>query len=478
MYPLPKEEIAEVLGKKEWSEENFFIVKNSIAIKNLKLKVFSLGKIQDKLKKYGIQKLRFEFCSFCDSIKIDEQDRREHTFFDGIDFEIFLSIDFYECIFEKSLNLSEIYFKQGLGIYRSEFKGSVNFGKSIFAESLILFDTIANHHISFLETSFIAEVDIESCHFDKNLNFSSASFNVLYCRHSCFKEINFSNAKFWGSVLFKNCQFEKSLLLEGNFFTNDYNFCFIGCIFDEYVVLDAGSEKKICNIQKSKHDNVAEKAINEYFKFGTENCYRLQRDFFRRMKNNRLKNNDVIGASYFKVHELEMRERELGERKELGTWVEKCFLEFFRSISNHHTDFMSIIYSFSYVLVLFACFAFVCPYLNDISNCLLTKCCNGIGYKIDENTLINMLFLFFYMIFNYIALVYLKKNQFTNKIVLIISIFLICKSPGLLLPLGLVISKKQCISNLLSNLYVFYTIIFGVIVWSLIRTGQKNTKLL
>lgn len=478
MCSLPKEEIAGVLGKKEWSEENFFIDKNSIAIKNLKLKAFSIRKIQDKLKEYGIQKLRFELCSFCDSIKVNEQDRVEDTLFNEVDFKIFLSIEFYECIFKRSIKLSGIYFEQGLGFYCSEFKDRVNFGKSIFAESLILFDTIANHHISFLETSFIAEVDIENCYFDRNLNFSNSSFSTLYSRHSYFKEVDFSNTIFRGSVLFKNCQFEKKLLLENNNFRDDYNVCFIGCVFNEYIVLDTESEEKICSIHKSKHNNIAEKAINEYFDFGTENCYRLQRDFFRRMKNNRLKDNDVIGASYFKVHELEMREKELGERNNLGAWVEKRFLEFFRSISNHHTDFMSIIYSFSYVLVLFACFAFVCLYLNGISNCLLRKCCHGIDYKIDKDTLINALILFVYIIFNYIALVYLKKNQFINKIVLIISIFLICKSPALLFPLSLGIFKKQCISNLLSNLYVFYAIILGVIIWSLIRTGQKNTKLL
>lgn len=488
MYALPKEEIAKILGRNTWSEENFLIDRNSIVIKKLKLKSFSLKKIQDTLENYGIQKLRFEFCSFCDSVKIDGQDRREHAIFSEVNFKIFLSIDFYECIFEKSLNLSEIYFKQGLGIYCSEFRGSVNFGKSIFGEDFILFDTTANHHFSLLETTFCAGTDIESCYFDKNLNFSRASFNVLYCRHSCFKEINFSNAEFRGSVLFKNCQFEKSLLLEGNFFTNDYNFCFIGCIFDEYVILDARSEKKICNIQESKHNNIAEKAINEYFKFGTEKCYRLQRDFFRRMKNNRLKNNDLIGASYFKVFELEMREKELGKRNNLSAWAEGHFLEFFRSISNHHTDLMSIIYSFSYALVLFILFALVYLILScgfdEGWDCLYKGlyCLSKERLETQNCTtsdiVFDILLLPLYVIFNYLAFVYFKRSQIANLIVLVLSIAFMVIFPKLLFPLSLGILKGHCLLNPLSNLCVLYAIILGIITWSLIRTGQKNTKLL
>lgn len=485
MHSLIKEEIAKILRRKAWPEENFLVDRNSIIIKNLKINTFSIKKIQDILKNYKIQKLRFESCSFCKPIKIDEEDRGEDTLFNEVDLTIFLSIEFYECIFTRSINLSGIYFKYGLGFYCSEFKDRVNFGKSIFAESLILFDIIANHHISFLEAFFFTEVDIEGCYFDRNLNFSNSSFNILYSRHSYFKEVNFSKTEFRKSVLFKNCQFEKKLLLEDNSFKDGYNFCFISCVFDEYVVLDTKSEKKICNIQKSKHDNVAEKAISEYFE--NENCYRLQRDFFRRMKNNRLKNNDVIGASRFKVYELEMREKELKKRRDLNNRVEGWFLGFFRSISNHHTDLMSVIYSFSYALVLFALFASAYLILSCVfkgEDCLY----KGLNYLLREypkiknciinDIIFNILLLPLYVISNYFVLVYPKRCQKTNLFVLFLSIVFMVICPKLLLPLSLDILKGQYLLNPLSNLCVLYTIILGIITWSLIRTGQKNTKLL
>ncbi|MCV3543360.1 pentapeptide repeat-containing protein [Campylobacter lari] len=346
----------------------------------------------------------------------------------------------------------------------------------------------------------------------ENINLYENEFkNKCYFKYICFgdkeskeSKINLSNANFQNDIYFDNSIFYSY----ADFHACEFNkiASFYGVTFDKTPNFSQAIFKGNLNAVNANlnfaFDDLQKKIKQEYEKFNEDKKEQYQksldkfandfRDSFRVFKNVLIKDNNLLEASNFHKYELYCKEIELNSKKYkifFKEWIDKYQLFFYRKLCDHHTD---ILQSFNLLILVIGIFGVLNLAIIIGFNCYL-------GYKpvlehlyfsldfynfhikpfIENNHLfiifVNCVILFLYLILVGFALCEQYIRKFFITISYVITFFIMVTSPKILIPAMGIFTDKRVILDPLSVLGGIYTIVFGFVVYSFVKTIRKNS---
>ncbi|HEF9732579.1 TPA: pentapeptide repeat-containing protein [Campylobacter coli] len=417
---------------------------------------------------------------------------------------VFENIYFLKNVFIEWVNFNE---NSYLRFFKCNFKKQCNFKYNIFYNEIDFLDIYTNELILeqnifnkflYIQNSTINNINLwknkfkNRCYFmdsvfgNKNnenikLNFSNAHFE---------DNAYFNNSKFYSYADFHECEFEKIA-------------CFYGVRFDKAPNFSQAIFKGNLNAVNANlnfiFDDLQERIKQEYedFNKNIENKKSLDkfandfRDSFRTFKNALIKDNNLLDASNFHKYELYCKEIELKNKKgkTFKDVVDRWQLLFYRKLCDHHTDILQSLNSLILVIGIFV-----------ISSVAMVVGFNySLGYKpilehwyfsldfynhhinsiIQDNYLfvatVNLVMLFGYLILVGFALCLKYMREFFIIISYVITLLVLAISPKILIPAMGIFTDKRAMLDPLSVFGGIYTIIFGFVAFSFIKTIRKNS---
>ncbi len=367
-------------------------------------------------------------------------------------------------------------FKEEICLYTYNFKKMQN----------INFTDITFGKLFLQKELFEKSVNFERCIFLQDVNFKDYTFNEIAFNTCTFKEnAYFSNSNFTKGVDFHECEFEKTA-------------CFYGVKFDETPNFSQALFKGNINIINSNLNfdfTKLDKKIRLLSSQGEGKYdYEIANDFrdsFRTFKSALIKDNNFLDASNFHKYELYCKELELENKKDktLKDKIDKWQLVFYRKLCDHHTDILQSLNSLILVIGIFVILSVV----------MVANFNYRLGYKpilehwyfsLDFynhhiNSIIQDNYLFvvkvnFAMLFGYLILVgFALCLKYIREFFIIISygvtLFVLMVSPKILIPAMGFFTDKRAMLDPLSTMGGIYTIVFGFVVFSFIKTIRKNS---
>ncbi|EAH5604023.1 TPA: pentapeptide repeat-containing protein [Campylobacter jejuni] len=419
-------DIAENLGiSKEYvnfdENKKIYIIKDNNNLKKIHIKNFNY-------KLYERYNLSFTKCIFECEIK----DTR------GLSSDIENGIFFLKCEFENKILFFNLYFKN-ISFILCNFKNNTTFQACTFKTFCNFESSVFENFVSFDKSMFLDKVSFYNTHFHKVPNFSQAIFN---------ENLNIVNTKL--------------------------NFTF------------SNLEEKIEQECEEFNKNKKEEDQKSLDKFAND-----FRDSFRIFKNALIKDNNLLDASNFHKYELYCKEIELKNKKgkTFKDVVDRWQLIFYCKLCDHHTDILQSLNSLILVIGIFV-----------ISSVAMVFGFNySLGYKpilehwyfsldfynhhinsiIQDNCLlmifVNLMILFIYLGLVGFALCLKYMREFFIIISYVITLLVLAVSPKILIPAMGIFTDKRAMLDPLSVLGGIYTIVFGFVAFSFIKTIRKNS---
>ncbi|ECR3517579.1 hypothetical protein F1Q61_07430 [Campylobacter coli] len=317
---------------------------------------------------------------------------------------------FYNCTFEKSLNLKNIIFEKTLTFNQCVFYNNLDIHQNQFLDHLVFINYHDNQDkkitsLDLQENKFKGYFFIKNCAIEKINLWKNKFKNRCYFMDSVFGnknneniKLNFSNAHFEDNAYFNNSEFYSY----ADFHECEFDdiACFYGVKFYKapnfsQVVLK-GNFNALNITSNFVFDDLKKQIKQEYENFNKdikekENKKPLDkfandfRDSFRIFKNALIKDNNLLDASNFHKYELYCKELELKNKKgkTFKDVVDRYQLFFYRKLCDHHTDLLKAFHNLLIVIMLFGIFSFVLDKFKQPSHME-----NDIKYnivKVDSN---------------------------------------------------------------------------------------------
>ncbi|WP_257399068.1 hypothetical protein [Campylobacter lari] len=485
--------------------------KKSIQENNITLINVDIEKVDfNILQKNKIEKLRIENSEIKNIIFAKENDInihftectiKNHIFAREIDFNgIFI---FLHCIFEKMVDFSCSNFNSIFSLYASKFNNEVRFVKTNFLTNQK--EKIENNSENEVITNGFKEVIFLNKVYFSNLNFKSeVSFNFTRFEDMVlFEGVVFSNNKnHFSHTEFNNIKIissteqnvKQSYFFEHSIFKGITNFQdlkienleFKDTVFNNIVVFDStilDNKPKFTNCTFSNQFNIKHDCIQyDYNELkekskNTYNEFLNFRDLFRKLKSNRIAHHNLINASELRTQELYARELELKhkENKNLKDTIEQWQLFFYRKLCDHHTDLILNVKWLATTITVFLCLYFFSKYglnfqhfINEYNNNSIIKYINiNFIYKFESYN--GFIFIFYTYI-----LIFMLWNVFRIFFSFAVILCCIINQPKLIFGIANLIGDNSY--NAFKNLLItIYTLIAGLIIFSLQKTARKNT---
>ncbi|RAX52025.1 pentapeptide repeat-containing protein [Helicobacter sp. 10-6591] len=321
----------------------------------------------------------------------------------------------------------------------AEFKGRVNFESSRFKDEVLFvainLDKCIFDHIEFNKTKFI-KIDYKNA---ETCTFRNSTFkDTLSFENTDISKLEFDNVVFNGIVTFNEANFSNKPSFTNCTFSNQFN------IEHQYI--------------KYSYEDIIEE---------TQDYSQLlnYRDLFRKLKSNRIAHHNLIDASELHSQELYAREFELQQKetKTIKEHIEKWQLWFYHKLCDHHTDLLLNLKWLIIAIGLFASLYFISRLIQDIS---ILEILNPFGICFSIACAFIALILYWFR--------HIERLDFFASINAVITLWIICYKPQLIFG----------IANLLGNikyngfenfLITIYTIVIGLIIFSLQKTARKNS---
>ncbi|WP_144600698.1 pentapeptide repeat-containing protein [Campylobacter coli] len=370
----------------------------------------------------------------------------------------------------------EVIFKGKVVFDSLVFKARISFSFSIFKDETLFLNINPNNcifrNVEFNKINFLHIDDINVVSNAESYVFQNTVFkDALSFKGMEFERLEFDNVLFNGVVTFSNTKFNAKPQFINCAFSNQFN------IEHQYIKYsDKDIENKINNIQDK----------NDKFR-----ALLNLRDLFRKLKSNRIAHHNLIDASELRTQELYARELELKyqEKKSLRETIERWQLFFYRKLCDHHTDILQSLNSLILVIGIFGIFGVAIVFGFNYS----------LGYKpilehwyfsldfynhhinstIQDNYLfvatVNFAMLFTYLILVGFALCLKCIREFFIIISYGVTLLVLVVSPKILIPAIGFFTDKRAMLDPLSTIGGIYTIVFGFVVFSFIKTIRKNS---
>ena len=421
---------------------------------------------------------------------------------------------------EYSIKVAENHFKEAIfsgNVFfdGAEFTGRVDFsisrfkGEARFVKTRFLAESNNNEiENNFRESVFERNVSFENINFQGRVDFTYSNFmgetsfadiNVENCifNHMEFNKIKFLNidCKNTKNYIFENLTFKDTLSFE---ILNINELVFDNVIFKGIVTFNEtrlNNKPHFINCTFSNQFNIAHEHIQYSYKKikKTQDYSQLlnYRDLFRKLKSNRIAHHNLIDASELHSQELYARELELKhkEPKTLKDKVDKWQLWLYRKLCDHHTDILKSFHSLMLVIGLFglmsfgviAGFDYCLGYKPILSHPHMIKKIYDahIHFFIETHTLCTFLFNIFilgvYLLMLFISIKWKIPRVFLIGVSYFIVICILLVSPKILIPAMGIFTDKRALLDPLSTLGGIYTIVFGFVLFSFIKTIRKNS---
>ncbi|WP_143421651.1 pentapeptide repeat-containing protein [Helicobacter pullorum] len=393
----------------------------------------------------------------------------------------------YSCL--ERVNFSNCEFESKLALYRLkgsneaiEFHNGINFENCIFGGEVEFGYFVSGSPLP--ENKYYnnaRETNFKNCIFKKRVDFSNSKIcNNIYFTDSIFQD----------SVDFSQCEFEKTANFYGVKFDKIPNFSqvqFRGSLNVVNTNLDFYF-KSLKNKIKQEH---IEYNKRESIKKPLAHFANDFRDSFRIFKSTLIKDNNLLDASNFHKYELYSKEIELDskETKTLRDKVDKLQLWFYRKLCDHHTDILKSFHSLMLVIGLFGLmslgvivgFDYCLGYKPILSHLYMIKEIYDAHIQsfIKTHTLYTFAFNIFILAFYLVILVCLISVKYLREVFIGVSYFIVISilliSPKILIPAMGIFTDKRVLLDPLSTLGGIYTIVFGFVLFSFIKTIRKNS---
>ena len=427
--------------------------------------------------------------------------------------------DFGEAYFERQCYFDNITFTSSVSFSIARFQGDTRFTNIKVLSNQQNSKIIQNN---FGEAYFNGNVLFASWNLCLNVNFILSRFNneALFMDmlpdSFIFNNTNFNKAKFiysndyqnaikqkysdnnrCNSLVFQNSIFQDTLTFESAI-NIDIKFKFDNVVFKGIVTFNEANfsnKPSFTNCTFSNQFNIEHKHIQysyeEIKKTQDYNQLLNYRDLFRKLKSNRIAHHNLIDASELHSQELYARELELKhkEPKTLKEKVEKWQLWFYRKLCDHHTDILKSFHSLMLVIGLFGLvslgvivgFDYCLGYKPILSHLYMIKEIYDAHIQsfIKTHTLYTFAFNIFILAFYLVILVCLISVKYLREVFIGVSYFIVISilliSPKILIPAMGIFTDKRVLLDPLSTLGGIYTIIFGFVLFSFIKTIRKNS---
>nr|HDV6516760.1 pentapeptide repeat-containing protein [Campylobacter jejuni] len=317
---------------------------------------------------------------------------------------------FYNCTFEKTLNLKNIIFEKTLTFNQCAFYNDLDIHQNQFLDHLVFINCHDNQDkkitsLDLQENKFEGYLFIKNCAIEKINLWKNKFKNRCYFMDCEFGykqdkdnqvKLNFSNIHFEYNAYFNNSEFYNY----ADFHECEFDdiACFYGVRFEKTPNFSQAIFKGNLNVVNTNlnftFDNLEEKIEQEYEEFNKNKKEEDQksldkfandfRDSFRIFKNALIKDNNLLDASKFHKYELYCKEIELkqnwdkkGENVKNTTDLEKnvsrirdfmdfLLLGFYRKLCDHHTDFLKVFNNLILLISLYILFIFVRSFEFDL----------------------------------------------------------------------------------------------------------------
>ncbi|EAH8849153.1 hypothetical protein EWV02_04655 [Campylobacter lari] len=396
------------------------------------------------------------------------------------------NIEIINSTIEKNTDLSFLS-ANNISLNNSTFKGEISLSINNFTFTQnINFKDITFGKLYIPKELFVKSVNFERCIFLQDMNFKDYTFNEVAFNTCTFKEsVYFNNSWFKKEVDFHECEFEKTA-------------CFYGVKFDETPNFSQALFKSNINVINSNLNfgftRVDKKIQLMSLQGKGKYNYEIANDFrdsFRNFKSALIKDNNLLDASKFHKYELYCKEIELKNKKgkTLKDIVDKWQLFFYRKLCDHHTDILQSLNSLILAIGIFGVLNLATiigfnrylgykPILEHLYFSL-DFYNHHINSTIQDNYLfmivVNLIMLFAYLILVGFALCLKYMREFFITISYVITLFIMITSPKILIPAMGIFTDKRVMLDPLSVLGGIYTIVFGFVVYSFVKTIRKNS---
>ncbi|MBF7043713.1 pentapeptide repeat-containing protein, partial [Campylobacter volucris] len=367
------------------------------------------------------ERLYFSNCEFKSKVSLHFIDGSNNiiTFFNGIDFT--------NCIFEDEINFKR--FVSGSPLPDSKYYNN--------EQNTIFENCIFKNRVDFHNSKFINSIYFTNSHFKDYADFHACEFE----KTACFYGVTFDKAPNFSQVVLKD-NFN-ALNITSNFYFDDLK-------------VQIEKEYKDFNRNTQKQDK---KPLDEF-----ANDFR---DSFRVFKSTLVKDNNALDASNFHKYELYCKEIELEEKKPKmfsKEWMDKWQLFFYRKLCDHHTN---LLLNLKWLVITLGIFAsiFLIIKINKYGINIL-DIFNTYGIYASSLGCFLLFVLAFFKC--------LEKMKAFVCVNLIIIFWVICYKPKIIFGIANLIGDNNY--NIYENLLItIYTIIVGLILFSLQKTARKNS---
>lgn len=361
--------------------------------------------------------------------------------------------NFKESFFENSAIFGNCDFKEDLNISIEEYQ-KINFEKNKF-NTIIIQKEFFSKNVNFKECIFLEKLVL------KDYDFNEITFNTCIFQDNVY----FNNSIFEDYVDFHECEFEKVVCFYGVEFKKVPNFSqakFIGNLDPVNMKMDFDINDIKQSIEKAKEILENKNNNNEKKDYKFANDFR---DSFRVFKSALIKDNNLLEASRFHKYELYAKEIELDykENKTLKDKIDHWQIVFYRKLCEHHTDLLLNLKWLVIAIGLFASLYFISRSIQDIG---ILEFLNTFGACFSIACAFIMLVLYWFG--------HIERLDFFASIGTVITLLAIYYKPQLIFGIANLFGDTKY-NGLENFLITIYTIVIGLIIFSLQKTARKNS---
>ncbi|MCV3551655.1 pentapeptide repeat-containing protein [Campylobacter sp. CNRCH_2013_0855] len=383
--------------------------------------------------------------------------------FDSVEFKAKISFSIAQ--FESETSFSYTNFNHVVIFFHTNFKDSILFRNTSFFKNIIIFSEVKFNNIKFISDKKLNETNTNDI-VDQIYHFQDTTFKgIVNFENMYIKDLNFKNVIFNNIVVFDNTTLNSKPKFINCTFSNQFN------IKQEHIQYNFKDISKDSN-DLTKLPNLENKNKNDDFTKPAN-----LRDLFRKLKSNRIAHHNLIDASELRAQELYARELELKHQKDktLKEKVEQWQLIFYRNLCDHHTDLVLNLKWLATTITVFLCLYFFSKYglnfqhfINEYNNNSIIKYINiNFIYKFESYN--GFIFIFYTYI-----LIFMLWNVFRIFFSFAVILCCIINQPKLIFGIANLIGDNSY--NAFENLLItLYTLIVGLIIFSLQKTARKNT---
>ncbi|MCH3689322.1 hypothetical protein LZB76_01275 [Campylobacter lari] len=362
--------------------------------------------------------------------------------------------DFRAIFFKDKVFFSSVEFKARVSFNMTHFEGKARFIDTSFFKNTVIFSEVEFNNIKFISDKKLNETNTNNI-VDQIYHFQDTTFKgIVNFENTYIKDLNFKNVIFNNIVVFDNAALYNKPKFINCTFSNQFN------IKQEHIQYnfkdinkDSNNLINLPNLENTNKDDDFTKPSN-------------LRDLFRKLKSNRIAHHNLIDASELRVQELYARELELKHKKnkKLKETIEQYQLFFYRKLCDHHTD---LVLNAKWLIITIGMFASML-FMIKLYKCGLSilNIFNFYGLYLSA---LGSFILSALALFRCID----KMKAFVS-INAIAILWVICYKPKLIFGIANLIGDNSY--NAFENLLItIYTLIAGLIIFSLQKTARKNT---